>query len=221
MSNVTVSSTIDSFLKSTTATGAQSALRVVGTDPSGMIPLGSIYGQTFSQFLTIGFSDAVTVSTLPIPSCSYSYVDSLDYFRSIMIGTKVEFVDVSYSGTAEILAVPADATAVFSIKDLLLYNAGGDIEFSLSTNTCPALTSVLISIDTGALITNNIPGYCRQFTIYATQNNPSMVDNFFNVVSVQTLISGGIINVSGAVPPTSASRTARASLTARGWTIIL
>jgi hypothetical protein len=222
MANITVSSTIDTFLKTSTLSAAQSAINVVGLNSAGKVPDSNLYGQTYSTILHIpNGSDVFGVTTSPL-SCSVIRIqDPIDFYNQVMIGTKVENLYITIYNYDTVDMSP-DSSAVFSLKNVTINCTGPlGLYIDLPTVYFPSLTALTAGTSTDMIEINSVPATCKSYYFSSLSTDSTWVDSIIVQISNQTSVSGGTLNLSNYhASPTSASQSARASLTARGWTVL-
>jgi hypothetical protein len=223
MANITVSSTIDTFLKTSTLSAAQSAIDVVGLNSAGKVPNNNLYGQTYGTLIySAETSDQYFPATLP----SYCFLRNRDTDSnpSILVGTKVEYLSC-YIINYNTIELASGLNTIFDLKDIYIITGNSvddyGVYFSLPVTNFSLLTSLRVTVASGIVEAGAIPSNCRSFTFTSPDTDSGFVDQLIIQISEQTNISGGYLDLSNyAAPPTSESLTARVSLTARGWTVL-
>lgn len=230
MPNITVSPLIDNFLKSTNAVTACSSLSTVAySSDLVFVPTNRVNGGTFVRILQI-VSDADTPEVYSYPNAFFTSVDtdSPSHCTFVPPSSPTNALNITINtGSGSVIlepSLPITFTNInVSAEDTLL-NLNDQVEILLFNTIAPNLTSLSVTCTYSTPVIYAVPNKISYLYLASTSGilNPSMLDSNINQIAADTTALSGTLDCSSwlAGPPTSASQTARASLTARGWTLI-
>ena len=221
MSNITVSNSIDSFLKTTSKTGAARSIQATPIDSNNKIIPSYVNGNTYTPLLfqanNTNDINSFSVFTTPIIGSFFITYDS----NTLALHTSPQISNIELYAIVpgNISVYPGDVFPY--INSLSIQgNGSGNIYFDSTIQTrLPILNNIYLEFNY-LTIPSNLPRSLNSITLVSAVYPSSGVDNFLITLNNSvTTINGYCSFLDCTNKPTSASRTSRNALTARGWSI--
>jgi hypothetical protein len=219
MSNITVSNSIDSFLKTTSKTGAARSIQATPIDSNNKIIPSYVNGNTYTPLLfqanNTNDINSFSVFTTPIIGSFFITYDSNTL--ALHASPQISNIQLYAIVPGNISVYPGD---VFPYINSLAIQGNGNIYFDSTIQTrLPILNYIYLAFNY-LTIPSNLPRSLNSITLVSAVYPSSGVDNFLITLNNSVTTINGYCDLTDCTnKPTSASRTSRNALTARGWSI--
>jgi hypothetical protein len=222
MPNVTVSTDIDSFLKTSSKSSAAQSIKATPLDSINRIPAQYINGSTYTPIMfQPGFTTLDTTYAFTTPSQGDHFITYDISTLAIHVGSQSTSINIDTSDPANVFISPGD-TIPF-IQNLYVGCSTNLYLMSSLQTTLPNLTVLNLTFS-NLFVLDKLPKSLNYITLYCVSTSfpSSGLNSFYNTLCASVTATNGYCNTSNCLnKPTSASQSARASLTARGWSIAL
>lgn len=218
MPNITVSPVVDNFLRQQSPDNAAAAIRATPLDNRNRVPTQYIHGDSYVSLIKVSENlNNVSGLTQPVAGNFFATYDDVSFATCYNVGVRNTLFECAISTIADTEIAPSDTLP--NLTTLGLFTQNPVTVKSTFRDRLPNIVNFVADFSTFTM-EGNFPPRVSNITLIGSVNNATSLDNI--LITLNNSVTGGGAFFSGgwAVSPTSASLSARQSLTQKGWTLI-